>query len=92
MKTGLSLTDLARKIESNKELKRDYVMDTSRLTMQVMPATKIEAGGPSALLLRRRGGRARKSPACLLLPLPNVVSEQDFPSQLPKPRRSPPGL
>jgi len=35
MQTGLSLTDLARKIEANRELKRDFVADTSGLTMQV---------------------------------------------------------
>ena len=35
MKTGLSLTDLAKKIEANRELKRDFIADTSRTTMQV---------------------------------------------------------
>src|ERR1700688_2459639 len=35
MKTGLSLIDLAKKIEANKELKRDYIADTAQTTMQV---------------------------------------------------------
>lgn len=35
MQTGLSLTDLARKIEANRDLKQDYIADTARLTMQV---------------------------------------------------------
>lgn len=35
MKTGLSLQQLAAKIESNQELKRDYIADTARLTMQI---------------------------------------------------------
>lgn len=46
MKTGLSLTELAQKIEGNRELKRDYVANTSQVTMQVQPATKIEAARP----------------------------------------------
>jgi Domain of unknown function (DUF932) len=35
MKTGLSLSELAAKIEGNKELKQDYIADTSQTTMQV---------------------------------------------------------
>lgn len=35
MQTGLSLVDLARKVEAQRELKRDFVADTSGLTMQV---------------------------------------------------------
>ena len=35
MKTGLSLTELAQKIEANRELKRDFIADTSKTTMQV---------------------------------------------------------
>lgn len=35
MKTGLSLEDLARKITAQRELKRDYIADTGRLTMEV---------------------------------------------------------
>lgn len=35
MKTGLSLTQLAQKIEANRELKRDFIADTSKTTMQV---------------------------------------------------------
>jgi hypothetical protein len=40
MKTGLSLTDLARKIEANREMKRDYIVDTSKLTMLVQEDKK----------------------------------------------------
>ena len=46
MKTGLSLTELARKIEGNKVLKRDYVVDTSRVTMQVHAGDKTEKPRP----------------------------------------------
>lgn len=35
MLQGLTLTDLARKIESNKLLKRDFIADTGKLTMQI---------------------------------------------------------
>lgn len=35
MKTGLTLSQLAAKIEANKELKQDYIADTSETTMQV---------------------------------------------------------
>ena len=35
MKTGLSLVDLARKIEANSQLKRDFIVDTARSTVQV---------------------------------------------------------
>jgi hypothetical protein len=35
MKTGLSLSELAARIEANKELKQDYIADTSQTTMQV---------------------------------------------------------
>ena len=35
MLKGLSLQDLAAKIEGNKALKRDYIADTDALTMQV---------------------------------------------------------
>lgn len=35
MKTGLSLQELAAKIEGNKALKRDYIADTAATTMQV---------------------------------------------------------
>lgn len=35
MKTGLSLTQLAQKIEGNKQLKQDYIAPTEQSTMQV---------------------------------------------------------
>lgn len=35
MKTGLSISQLAAKIEANKELKQDYIADTTQTTMQV---------------------------------------------------------
>ena len=35
MLKGLSLSDLARKVEAQRELKRDFIADTSALTMQV---------------------------------------------------------
>lgn len=35
MKTGLSLSQLAAKIEGNKELKRDYIAATAQTTMQI---------------------------------------------------------
>lgn len=41
MKTGLSLTDLARKIEGNRELKRDYIVQTEKVTMQVQEDKKV---------------------------------------------------
>lgn len=37
MLKGVSLQDLARKIEANKGAKRDFIMDTRRITMQVPP-------------------------------------------------------
>jgi hypothetical protein len=49
MQRGLSLTDLARKIEANKELKRDYVADTSAMQMVIQddnrPALEIPSHG-----------------------------------------------
>lgn len=35
MKTGLSISELAAKIEGNKALKQDFIADTSKTTMQV---------------------------------------------------------
>jgi hypothetical protein len=40
MQRGLSLTDLARKIEANRELKRDYVADTSAMQMMIQEDNK----------------------------------------------------
>lgn len=55
MKTGLSLTDLARKIEANRELKRDYVVDTSAVTMLVQedktPVLELPNNGSTFPLL-----------------------------------------
>lgn len=49
MQRGLSLTDLARKIEANKELKRDYVADTSAMQMVIQddnrPVLEIPSHG-----------------------------------------------
>lgn len=49
MKTGISLTELAQKIEGLRELKRDYIADTAATTMQVIRGIEDD-GKPSANL------------------------------------------
>ena len=47
MKTGLTLSQLASKIEGNAALKRDYVADTSRMQMIVQPGDKTGSMRPA---------------------------------------------
>lgn len=49
MKTGLTLSQLAAKIEANQELKHDFIADTGALTMQVQTdkTVVLEAGANS---------------------------------------------
>lgn len=47
MLKGISLTDLARKIEGNKALKADYVADASKLSMMVQDDGKVALEAPS---------------------------------------------
>lgn len=46
MQTGLDLIALARKIEANRELKRDFIVPTETLEMQVLPGDKTEKPRP----------------------------------------------
>jgi Domain of unknown function (DUF932) len=53
MQTGLSLIELATKIEAQRSLKRDFIVDTAKTTMQVQrqPAVKGEPAATTVLEL-----------------------------------------
>lgn len=48
MRTGLSLTELAKRIEANHALKHDFIADTSALTMQVQTDKTVVLETPDA--------------------------------------------
>ena len=48
MQTGLSLIELATKIEAQKTLKRDFIVDTAKTTMQVQRQPAAVKGEPTA--------------------------------------------
>jgi hypothetical protein len=54
MMKGISLSDLARKIEANRELKRDYVADTTAMRMEVQedktPVLAVSSHGDFPIL------------------------------------------
>jgi hypothetical protein len=54
MLKGLSLVELATKIEANRELKRDFIADSSKLAMEVQPAQANERAN-TVLVLPEHG-------------------------------------